>query len=83
VLHPEGQTVGSRIDDTTAAIPASEPRLCRHVHRDGDARGYALPQYVDLVSSNARKNYGLYPRKGALAPGSDADIAILDPTRRG
>jgi dihydropyrimidinase len=46
-------------------------------------RGYSLPRYVDLVSSNAAKIMGLYPRKGALAPGSDADIAILDPKRRG
>ena len=46
-------------------------------------RGYSLSQYVDLVSSNAAKIMGLYPRKGAIAPKSDADITILDPARRG
>ena len=46
-------------------------------------RGYSLSRYVDLVSSNAARIMGLYPRKGAIAAGSDADITILDPTRRG
>src|SRR5580704_3463928 len=77
------KTIGNRIDDTTGGNSGVEPRLGVMYTEMVARRGYSLSHYVDLVSTNAAKIMGLYPRKGALAPGSDADITILDPMRRG
>lgn len=40
-----------------------------------------LEQMCRLLSENAAKLYGVYPRKGAILPGSDADIAVIDPLK--
>jgi len=73
---------GRRIDDTTGGNAGVEPRLSLIYTETVEKRGYALSDFVGLVSANAAKIMGLYPRKGALAVGSDADIVLLDPRRR-
>jgi allantoinase len=43
---------------------------------EGTRRGLTLPQFVQLSSTNVARWLGLYPRKGTLRPGSDADLAV-------
>jgi len=40
-----------------------------------------LPKLVELLSENPAKIFGLYPKKGAVQEGSDADIIIFDPAQ--
>ena len=69
---------GDRIDNTTGGNSGVEPRVGLMYTQMVTKRGYTEAHFVDMVSTNAAKIMGLYPRKGALAVGSDADVVILE-----
>ena len=62
--------------------PGIENRL-HMLHHFGVGEGrISLNRFVELTSTNVAKLFGLYPRKGTIAPGSDADIVVWDPEKR-
>jgi dihydropyrimidinase len=61
--------------------PGIEHRLSL-VYSGGVGKGrFGVNRFVELVSTTPAKIFGLYPRKGTIAVGSDADIVIFDPNR--
>jgi dihydropyrimidinase len=62
--------------------PGLENRL-HMIHEFGVRTGrFSLNRMVELLSTNPAKLFGLYPRKGTIAPGSDADVVVFDPEKR-
>jgi len=62
--------------------PGLENRL-QMVHEFGVRAGrITLNRMVELLATNPAKLFGLYPRKGTIAVGSDADIVVFDPEKR-
>jgi dihydropyrimidinase len=62
--------------------PGIETRMSL-VYDGGVRAGHlSLNRFVELTSTSPAKIFGLYPRKGTIAPGSDADIVVFDPERR-
>jgi dihydropyrimidinase len=61
--------------------PAIENRM-ELLYSEGVHKGkITLNKFVEVVCTNPAKIFGMFPRKGTLAPGSDADIVIFDPNQ--
>jgi dihydropyrimidinase len=72
--------------DDFSKIPNGAPGLenrLHMIHEFGVRQGrITLNRMVELLSTNPAKYFGLYPRKGTIAVGSDADIVVFDPEKK-
>ncbi len=73
------KTAGRRIDDVTGGNTGVEPRMAIVFTEVVQRRGLGLGRFAELTSTNAAKIMGIYPQKGVIAVGSDADLALIDP----
>jgi len=71
-------------DDFTKApggAPGVEARMTI-LFSEGVSRGrFDLEQFAQMTATNPAKLFGMYPKKGVLRPGSDADVVIFDPNQ--
>lgn len=79
----EGKQLGK---DDFSQIPNGAPGIETRMsltYDGGPAAGrISLNRWVELTSTSPAKIFGLYPKKGTIAPGSDADIVLFDPERK-
>jgi dihydropyrimidinase len=80
----DGQKTMGR--DDFSKIPNGAPGLenrLQMIHEFGVRAGrISLNRMVELLSTNPAKLFGLYPRKGTIAVGTDADIVVFDPEKK-
>lgn len=60
-------------------MPGVETRLPVIFTELVQTRGVSVERFVALTSANPARLNGIYPQKGVVAPGSDADLILIDP----
>lgn len=75
--------IGMNIPTVPTGHNGLETRLAV-LHTEAVARrGWPLQRFVHIASSGIARRLGLWPRKGSLLPGADADLVVFDPSRTG
>ncbi|MGI4796329.1 MAG: dihydropyrimidinase, partial [Janthinobacterium lividum] len=84
-----GGVSGKAVNGTDAPftdIPNGVPGLATRLpilFSEGVGKGrISLEKFAQLTAANPARLFGLYPRKGAIAPGADADLVLWDPAKR-
>jgi dihydropyrimidinase len=77
---PLGRDDFTRIPNGIPAIEDRVTLLWTHGVKTGRL---SVEQFVAVASTNAARIFGLWPRKGVIQPGADADLVIWDPDHRG
>lgn len=78
-LTPKGRTSFRYVPN---GIPGVETRM-QILWSEGVAKGrISANEFVALTATNHAKLYGLYPKKGTIAVGADADLVLWDPNRK-
>ena len=73
---------GQTIEDVTGGNLGAEARMGIVFTEGVVKRGMTLERFAQVTATNAARILGLYPRKGAIASGSDADVVLIDPAIR-
>jgi len=70
---------GTPFTNVPNGMPGIETRLPIMFSEAVVKRGFTLSEFVRIISTNAAHRFRMYPRKGTIMPGSDADLVLLDP----
>lgn len=78
----KARAAGGPIENIPNGLPGVAVRLPMLFTKGVEAGRITLDRFVALNCTNPARIFGLYPRKGVLAPGSDADMIAIDPQYR-
>jgi dihydropyrimidinase len=80
-LQDRFETMSTTVDNMQAGQAAVELRIPLLYDRGVSSGRFSVNRWVELISTNPAKIMGMWPQKGQIAEGSDADIVVFDPNK--